>query len=146
MKFRYLLFSLCLITAIIIIGCDKADQKKNPKKKATSSIVGSWELRVLHGGMIPRPEGPNYPPGNGDKWKFTDSLYEHYEKGQLASHGKYSLIKDTCPATGTYMDAFVVQEDYPHRIFFEFSKDTLVMYNGIIAADGTITKYVSLAE
>ena len=146
MKQQYLLFSLLLISGIDFIGCNKPDQKKNSNQNSSDSLVGSWELRVLHGGMMPSPHGPNYPPGNGDRWKFTDSLYERYENGQLVVQGKYSLTKDTCPATGTYMDAFILQQDYSYKIFFEFSNDTLVMYNGIIAADGTITKYVSLAE
>jgi len=40
------------------------------------------------------------------------------------------------------MDAFKLEQNSSYRTFFEFSNDTLVMYNGMIAADGTITKYV----
>ena len=146
MKQYILLFSIFLIGAFVLIGCNKAEQKIKGKQDNSGSIIGQWELRVLHGGMVVNPSGPNYPPGNGDMWKFTDSLYERYTNRGLAASGKYSLTKDTCPATGRYMDAFILQQDFPYKIFFEFSNDSLVMYNGIIAADGTITKYVRVQD
>jgi len=142
MKQYILLFGILFIGAIVLISCNKAEQKTNGKQDNSGTLNGKWELRVLHGGMAVNPSGPNYPPGNGDMWRFTDSLYERYANGQIVVSGKYSLTKDTSQATGKYMDAFILQQDFPYKIFFEFSNDSLVMYNGMIAADGTITKYV----
>jgi len=34
--------------------------------------------------------------------------------------------------------------NYGFQIFFEISRDTLTMYHGVIAADGTISKYVRI--
>jgi hypothetical protein len=141
--------TLCLLLSfffLAFVGCNKVKQQTNTSQHHSGSIIGIWELRVLHGGMLASPHGNYYPPGNGHRWKFTDSLYEQYADGKLVMSGKYSLSKDTCPATGTYMDAFKLEQNSSYKTFFEFSSDTLVLYNGVIAADGTISKYVIIED
>jgi hypothetical protein len=142
MKTLSLLFTFFLIASV---GCHKAEEKTNTNQHHSGSIIGTWELRVLYGAMLANSPG-NYYPGNGHRWKFTDSLYEQYADGKLVMSGKYSLTKDTCPATGTYMDAFKLEQNFSYKTFFEFLNDTLVLYNGVIAADGTISKYVILSD
>ena len=146
MKVSYHLVVVILTSALLFGGCDKKSSSDKAKEPVENSnlIVGEWELRDLTGGMVPNQK-PGYPPGNGDKYKFVDlHYYERYIDGKVVASGSYSLAKDTCPATGRYMNAFVLEQNAPWKIYFEFSNDTLVLYNGIIAADGTISRYVKV--
>jgi len=44
------------------------------------------------------------------------------------------------------MDVLILKQNYNEKVFFEIAKDTLILYRGIIAADGTIGKYVRLSN
>ncbi len=137
------------ICFIFLISCKKTD-KETPKVQPgnttgfTTSIKGDWELRELIGGLRAPNSSPYFPPGNGFIWKFTDSAYQLYSKGQSVSEGNYVLTKDTSLATGRFMDALIFPQNYNDKIYFEFNRDTLIFYRGVIAADGTTEKYVKL--
>jgi hypothetical protein len=139
---------LWVFICLVIYACGKAEIEsgtvEDPEKKTTeSSIVGSWELRELQGGFRPPNAQIYYSAGNGDIWEFTDSIYKHSFQGEFASVGTYTLTKDTALATGRLMDAFIMDGgNYKQQIYFEFNQDTLLLYDGQIAADGTIGKYV----
>lgn len=108
------------------------------------SIVNSWELRSSYGGFRAPVRNPSYQPGNGYIWKFTNTNYQLYSEGQVVSSGGYTMTKDTSVAAGRLMDALIINsgQNYNEKIFIQIAKDTLTMYRGIIAADGTIEKYV----
>ena len=107
--------------------------------------MGSWELRELQGGFRPPNAQIYYSAGNRNIWEFTDSTYKQSFQGEFASVGTYTLTKDTALATGRLMDALNIGDGiYKHQIYFEFNQDTLLLYNGQIAADGTIGKYVRM--
>jgi hypothetical protein len=108
------------------------------------SLQNSWELRSLYGGYSAPNRNPNYAPGNKNIWKFMDSTYKQYSGGVLRKTGTYTLTKGTSPATGRYMDVMILDRNAGAELFFEFSKDTLVLYRGVIAADGTVEKYVRI--
>jgi hypothetical protein len=110
------------------------------------SLQNSWELRYVYGGYRAPNSNPNYAPGNKNIWKFMDSTYQQYSGGVLQKTGKYTLTKDTAAATGRYMDAMILDKNVVAKLFFEFSKDTLVIYRGVISADGTVEKYVRIAN
>jgi hypothetical protein len=108
-----------------------------------TSLAGTWELRELQGGFRPANAQIYYSAGNGEIWEFTDSTYKKSFEGRLDNAGPYTLTKDTALATGRLMDAFVIDRGiYKHQIYFEFNQDTLLLYDGQIAADGTMCKYV----
>ena len=52
-----------------------------------------------------------------------------------------SFRPTTSLATGRYMDAFILNNNNSAELFFEISNNTLTLYRGIIAADGTIETY-----
>ena len=147
MKSNLLLWSFI---CVIIFACGKAEIESSgspvPEKKITeTSIVGSWELRELRGGFREPNAQVYYLAGNGNTWEFTDSTYRQSFQGDLANHGTYTLTKDTAQATGRLMDAFITNAStYTQKIYFEFNQDTLLLYDGVIAADGTIGKYVRI--
>jgi hypothetical protein len=115
------------------------------KDALTSQLMGSWELRILYGGQV-AGSGPNYSPGNGDIWKFTDSAYNRYVNGQLTGSGGYSLIKANTFDIGVPEDALILDGDSTFKIHFSITRDTLTTYVGSIPADGYIAKYVRLSN
>ena len=139
---------LWLFVCILIFACGKAEIDNStddvPGLKTTeTSLPGIWELRELQGGFRPANAQIYYSAGNGNTWEFTDSTYKQSFEGKLANSGGYTLTQDTALATGRLMDAFVMDAgSYKHQIHFEFNQDTLLLYDGQIAADGTIGKYV----
>src|SRR6185295_7489607 len=70
-------------------GCKK-DKAKDPSINLTS-IIGSWELRKVQNGMGPIVD---YPSGNGNILKFSNSSYEKYENDTLVKSGQYTIIED----------------------------------------------------
>lgn len=141
MKRVYLL--ACAIGLITLTSCEKGENiKLNATDSAGASLAGAWELRSVYGGYRLANSEPNYGPGNGHIWLFTDTSYQLYSKGQVLTSGKYIHTKDISPATGDVMDAIVIPENSNLKIHYGFLNDTLVFYQGTIAADGTIEKYV----
>lgn len=128
-------------------GCEKeeAPDAVHPDISLTfgeGSLAGAWELRLAYGGFGLPNTSPVHQPGNGRIWHFADSTYVLYSKGTLVISGDYTRTRDTSPATGTLMDAIVMPQNGNHKIHYGFTKDTLVFFQGSIAADGTIEKYV----
>jgi hypothetical protein len=145
MKFVFLL--AMAFTLLAQTGCEKQDAPEEvypgisaPVDEGT--LTGAWELRMAYGGYGLPNTSPVHAPGNGRIWHFTDSAYALYSKGQLLTSGRYNHIKDTSQATGTLMDAIVMPTNGNLKIHYGFTKDTLVLFQGTIAADGTIEKYV----
>ena len=142
---------LSSITCLVLLVCScQKDNNSAPKKKLLStgsgSIKGDWELRILYGCQTPNCN-PYFQPGNGNTWHFTDTTYLHTVESlspryTASDSGVYILREDTCMATGRMMDYFKAKDDPFEGIFFEIKNDTLTLYRGIIAADGTIQKYV----
>lgn len=135
------LFSFFFVSLIFLVSCDKDVTKNssiaNNKIEGTGSIIGSWELRIIYGIQVPGIS-PYFSPEQGNIRKFDDSTYQYYEKGKLSSAGNYILTKDTSQATGRLMDAIILVQEYSRKVHFEILKDTLTMYDGTIAACGTI--------
>jgi hypothetical protein len=142
---------LSCITCFVLLtnSCQKANtsiQKKKVLIDGPGSIKGDWELRILYGCQVPNCN-PYFQPGNGNTWHFTDSTWLHTVKSLSPNYTSsdsafYVLGRDTCMATGRLMDYFKAKGDPYEGIFFEIENDTLTLYNGVIAADGTIQKYV----
>ncbi len=132
-----------LILSILIIASCHRSKSVDDKKVYSNSLEGAWELRELRGGMI-AGLSPYYSPGNGQIRAYKDSSFKFYVNGKLTDTGTFTLTRDTCPATHTLMDAYIISTAYGHKTFFGISKDTLTLYDGVIAADGTIAKYVRI--
>ncbi len=137
--------------AIVILGYSSCTKQTVSLKKESSfsynSLQGDWELRTLIGCQVPGCN-PNFNPGNGNIWRFTDSTFEAYADHKLVDSGRYYIGTDTCLQTNRVMDFFVNEQRtnlyYNDKIFFEFVDGQLILYRGVIAADGTIQKYSHL--
>ncbi len=152
---KCIVLSFYLICAVFLfISCKKNSISPQKNKAASSGYVvtdsaainGYWELRILYGCQTPNCN-PYFEPGNGNTWKFTDSMYVFSVKSTspvyaYTDSGRYSAGKDTSQVTGRLMDYLILKEDKYDRLFFEIVKDTLTVYRGYIPADGTIEKFV----
>lgn len=117
--------------------------KKNKEATNSNLITGSWELYQTSGGMM--PGAIDYPAGNGNILKFTDSLYERYANNQLMESGVYALIKDTTfeenvclvlPA-GQFANRIVYNGKYDSaKVFMQITNNKLTFISGCYALDG----------
>lgn len=138
-KFTVLL-TACM--AFFFFACSKNDQQA---QLDGSSLEGTWELRVVLGGMVPANPG-TILPGNGDLWKFSAAEYARVYKDSIHQSGKYYVSKGTGtdPNTGRRVDQFMF--DQLPAESFELARDTLRLYYGAIAADGVILQYVKISN
>lgn len=123
------LFLLLLSAGILATSC-----KKN---RDGSALQGSWELRTTVGGMLP---DQTYPPGNGNRIKFTDTAYEMYEKGALTKAGKYSISPESKKINNDTADYKLVL-DGTTTYYLKVSGNKIVIFIGVIAADGVEMTY-----
>jgi hypothetical protein len=126
------------------ISCDKDSTKANNKVHGLQTLPGAWELRSWYGGNGPAGGG-SLAPGNGDIKRFTDSLYWFASNGRVWDSGSYKLTTGINPDTRKEMDALLVKGDTSFPTFFHIADDTLTIYNGSVAWDGTVLKYVRIA-
>src|SRR6476620_7866585 len=138
-----IIFSLFLL---ILVGCDKAEETFSATcamHNGTKVLKGSWELRDIQGGFRQPRSAGDYLPGNGTGWQFQDSTYRQFYKGAVVEEGQFTRFEDTAIATGRIMDGVRIKSlEIERELFYEFNQDTLVVYEGHIAWDGTISKYV----
>jgi hypothetical protein len=128
-----------------------ACKKDNINKQSGDSISGTWELEQAQTGMIP---AINYPPGNGDILKFTDSDYQVFSNNQLIKSGVYTIDEDAsvqsevCLAlpADEYRNRIIYDNDYTsHKVFIQMSNNTLIFLSGCFAFDaGVYKKYTKM--
>lgn len=135
----FLLLVFLGVSLTLLNSCKKSDGNDN------QSLPGKWELRYLQGGYILSIQTGNYPPGNGNIYQFTDNSYRYYSGSQLIDSGGYRITKDTISPFQKKMDKLTfINFSTQRSVFYEFADNNLIIYNGIIAADGTIATYSRL--
>lgn len=132
---------LCFL--LFPVSCTKENAVKENKIHGQQTLPGTWELRSAYGGYSPG-FGGDFAAGNGTLWIFTDSNFERISKGNLYDSGRYHISSGINPATGTNMDMLTLDVDFGPSFYFNIANDTLTLYLGIVAADGTIDKYVRI--
>src|SRR5687767_6233588 len=110
---KYFIVSICLVAIVVLSGSCKKDAGKIDTGN-TDLIVGTWELRQAQNGMIPTID---YPSGNGNIFKFSDSGYEKYTNGNLIKSGKYGLIIDS--SVETEVGLVIPHGQFTRRIIFD---------------------------
>ena len=126
------------LISLLVFSCSKS--KKIPP--AAADIVGVWELRKVTGGMTGHV---TFPPGNGHKYIFTNNEYKIYVNHNLKESGTYTRTRDVSYITNKETDALILST-YNYKIYYEFedNNNSLILYFGIIAADGTENKYARI--
>jgi hypothetical protein len=138
---RYFIWSVFFVTLnIFFIACKKDNAKNN--SDISTSIVGSWELRQAQTGMIPTI---NYPSGNGDVLKFTNSDYQVFSNNQLIKSGLYTIVEDTSAenevclviAANQFRNRIIYDgNSIERKIFIQISNNKLTFLTGCFALDG----------
>lgn len=119
---------------LLLGGCKKEDL---PFLKP--NLKGSWELRHVEG--VFWGQAPSVAPGNGNILKFSGSSYEIYTNGELSRSGTYTITKmDTYD--GAYpVNALVLDGHTDGTARFRIKRNTLTIYEGSLATDGSIATY-----
>jgi hypothetical protein len=83
-------------------------------------------------------------PGNGNIYEFTDKEYEYFVQHALVENGTYTTGRDTpqhIMNVPTEMDFMILQRG---KLYYEISDNTLTIYDGDIALDGSIETYARI--
>lgn len=136
---NHISLTICLGVSLIFLG----SCRKNKDAVISNSINGTWELRQRSGGMMAGAN--NYPAGNGNIIKFTDSLFDRYAGNQLTESGVYAVIHDTTveenvclvvPA-GQFTNRIVYNGRYDStKVFIQMTNNILTFMAGCYALDG----------
>lgn len=120
-------------------SCKKDNSKANTVNPL--SISGTWELRQAQTKNIPTI---NYPAGNSNIIKFTDSNYSTYSNGALIKSGQYILTNDATASknvclvlpSNEFKNRIIFDSDYTStKTFIQLSKDTAKFISGCFAVD-----------
>jgi hypothetical protein len=141
------LLSIFLVSLTLIqLGCRKGNISNN--NLTLTSIIGSWELNKEQLGMLP----VNYPPGNGNILKFTDSEFQIFTNAQLIKSGQYRITTDSTVATeiclviptDQYRNRIIYDNNFfDPKIFVQVSENKLTFLSGCFAYDaGNYKEYL----
>jgi hypothetical protein len=131
--------TILLGVIIILLGSCKKDIN-TAEVINSNSIAGKWELRKIIGGFRGVYPEKNYPPGNGNIWVFSDSMYQIYYSNIVSDSGNYLLGRDFANATGQITNFLMLLPIYG-KIYFKIENNSLTLYRGELSYDGTIEKY-----
>jgi len=135
---KYFIVMICL--AGIVVSFDSC--KKKGVRGDSASIIGAWELRQAQNGMVPTKD---FSSGNGNIFKFSDSLYEKYTNGNLIKRGHYRIVNDTSVASevglvvpsGQFSNRIIFDSDFTSpKTFIQRSNNTLIFLSGFFPTDG----------
>lgn len=129
---RTLQLSLCLFLLITALSCKK--------KSAESNLNGTWELRGLIGSQTVNSE-PDLRPGNGTLLKFNGQNFEKYATGKLIETGTFTLQPENTTVNNTTANYSILMSTHAKQYLY-LSGKTLIVFDGVVAADGTQSTYV----
>jgi hypothetical protein len=130
-KILTLSFSLLLIFSLI--SCKKKEQESN--------LQGSWELRRIEGIQVAGVD-PNFKSGNGNVLKFNGNNYEWYNENKLQSSGTFTIQPDVRPINNLKSNySLTLSNDNQIQLYIHLEGKKLVVFLGVIAADGTESHY-----
>jgi len=136
-----------LIVALSVqpfISCKKDGTQAKNKVHGLQTLPGAWELRYMYGGGTGLAVPEKTRSGNGYIKRFTDSVYWFANEDKVWDSGTYKLTTGINPETNVETDAMILHGDTLLPRYFQIADDTLTIYTGIVAADGTIEKYVRI--
>ena len=138
------------VTIVSFTACQK--QEAVEKSRVATSLIGSWELRAMQGGMLP---GKELAPGNGAVLQFTATHYTKYENNTVVETGTYSLVQDSTVSetvglqmpAGKFAYHIVLKNDANQRpTFIDLEDDKLSLVTGYFPLDyGVLKQYVRIS-
>lgn len=123
--FRLALSMLILLT---ISSCDH--------KTGSAVLDGNWELRHIEGIQV-AGVNPDFKAGNGNIYKFDGQNFEKYTEGIKIDSGTFVLSAEKdVPVNNTTANYCIVFNKGTQQ-YLKRAGNKLVIFNGVIAADGT---------
>ncbi|OUL60662.1 hypothetical protein [Flavobacterium sp. AJR] len=113
------------------------------KKSVSDELNGSWELRHIEGIQVARVD-PNFKPGNGTLLKFEGQKYERYYEGKKEEDGIFAITPEDTVINNSKANYSFTFNNNKEKIYVLLEGNKLVIFNGIIAADGTESTYEKL--
>jgi len=133
--------ALKIFSVIMIICTLFACKKGNDDNE--DNISGRWEFRGTVGGFIPIINQKN-KPGNGNILKFEGNNYEFITDGKVTKSGTYTIMKESKAINNTSANAYLIFDGNKEKTYINLSRKKLILFFGIIAADGVETTYERL--
>ncbi|TPD73386.1 lipocalin family protein [Flavobacterium microcysteis] len=124
--------SFGLIVLFTVISCSK--------KETGPELNGTWELRHIAGIQV-AGANPNLKAGNGNYFKFDGQNFERYTDGKKTESGSFSITPEDNVAINDKKANYSIKFNNEEKVYILLSDKTLVLFNGIIAADGTEFTY-----
>lgn len=121
--------SVCVMTVLVSCG----------NKKATSPIEGTWEITHVAGIQVAGVD-PNFKKGNGNVLKFSGDHFEKFTDGTKVESGVFSLQPES-ELINNSKSNYALSLNDAEKVSVLLSDNKLVLFNGIIAADGTEVTY-----
>ena len=128
---------------LFISSCHKDGNDQVATVHGPQTLPGSWEYRSYYGGYGPTGGGTS-EPGNGNIWTFTDNTYTYYPGDDTQQSGTYTLTTAPNPNSGEITPAILFDGTY--TMCYSIKDDTLTLYRGMVAADGTVETYARIAN
>lgn len=124
--------SFGLIVLFTVISCSK---------KATGpELDGTWELRHIAGIQV-AGANPDFKAGNGNYFKFDGENFERYNDGKKTDSGSFSITPEDNVPVNDKKANYSIKFKNEEKMYVLLSDKTLILFNGVIAADGTEFTY-----
>lgn len=123
--------SFVLMLTAVFVSCKK--------KGDEASLDGEWELRHVNGIQVANVS-PDFAPGNGNILKFHQGKMEKFSNGKLVDSSSYTVQKDTMKINNTQASYRIDYANHSKQ-YFKLDSGKLVIFDGMIAADGTESTY-----
>lgn len=133
--------SFALLLLISVIGC-----KKKNEEVSADSLHGSWVLKSVAGGQTAAV--PGYKPNNAQVLTFYGGKFQRDENGKEVENSTYIIRpenKQFNDKTANYSIRFNADEksflNTQDRIYLSLSGNKMILFIGVIAADGVEMTY-----
>lgn len=110
------------------------------KKSVSDELNGTWELRHIEGIQVARVD-PTFKPGNGNLLKFDGQNYERYYEGKKEENGIYTITPEDTAINNRRANYSFTFNDNKEKIYVSLLNNKLIVFDGMIAADGTESTY-----
>ena len=124
--------SVGLIVLFTVISCSK--------KETGTELNGTWELRHIAGIQV-AGANPDFKAGNGNYFKFDGQNFERYSDGKKTESGSFSITPENNVPINDKKANYSIKFNNEEKTYILLSDKALILFNGIIAADGTEFTY-----
>jgi len=124
--------TLSFILLILVVSCKK--------EASVSSLNGTWEFKSMIGGQpVSTPDTAKHV----SQLRFADQQFEKYDDGKLTDSGTFTITAEKKSINNNQANYYLTTHG-DHKQYIKLSKNELVVFEGVIAADGVELYYTKL--